>query len=173
MDNESIKKIKIGNKFPFVILNTTKGTVTLPDDYNGKWFIFFSHPKDFTRVCTTEYVAFGKKYNKFKELNCELIGMSLNSLKTHNEWFEELENKFDVIIDYPVASDEKSELSTKLGILYEKNKSVTIRSLFLVDDKRVIRAVLNYPPEIMRSPEEVLRIIKELQEYDGKLESEI
>lgn len=159
--------ISIGEKFPPLELETTKGSLRLPNYFANKWFILFSHPKDFTPVCTLEYVQFAKKFSSFNELNCGVVGLSLDSLKSHEDWIKDLSDKYDVEIPYPIISDENSSISLKLGILNKKN-DITNRSVIFVDTNGIIRSILHYPPEISRSVNEIIRVLNELQKCDEK-----
>lgn len=156
----------IGKKFPKLDVATTKGDISLPGSFENKWFVLFSHPKDFTAICAAEFVSFGKMYSKFKSLDCELIGLSLDSLDSHKKWTSSIYDKYDVEIEYPVISDSDGVISSKLGILYSKDKDITVRSVFVVDGGGIIRAVLHYPPELHRDVDEIIRIVSELKKFD-------
>ncbi|WP_017981152.1 peroxiredoxin [Methanocaldococcus villosus] len=156
----------IGAKFPEVEVQTTHGKIKLPDHYKGKWFVLFSHPADFTPVCTTEFVAFQKRYDKFKELNCELIGLSIDQVFSHIKWIEWIKDKLGVEIEFPIIADDMGELAKKLGMISPYKGTNTVRAVFVVDDKGIIRAMIYYPQEAGRSVDEVLRLVKALQTSD-------
>ncbi|ACB85699.1 peroxiredoxin [Natranaerobius thermophilus] len=156
----------LGDKFPEVDVQTTHGTLKLPQDYKGKWFVLFSHPGDFTPVCTTEFVSFAQKADKFKELNTELIGLSVDQVFSHIKWVEWINENFDVEIPFPVIADEMGELSKMLGMLHPNKGTNTVRAVFVVDDKGVLRLMKYYPQEIGRNIEEILRSIKALQTHE-------
>ena len=106
----------MGDKFPDMKVQTTRGEITLPGDMKGKWFVLFSHPADFTPVCTTEFVAFQKRYEKFRELNCELIGLSVDQVFAHIKWEEWINENLDVEIEFPIIAD-TGAVATKLGLI--------------------------------------------------------
>jgi len=160
----------IGEKFPEVEVHTTLGTIKLPDYYveKGKWFVLFSHPADFTPVCTTEFVAFQKRYDQFRELNTELIGLSIDQVFSHIEWLRWIKNKLNVEIEFPVIADERGELAEMLGMISPYKGNNTVRAVFIVDNKGIIRAILYYPQEVGRNIDEIVRLVKALQIADEK-----
>ncbi len=153
----------IGEKFPEIEVLTHKGKIKLPDDYKGKWFILFSHPADFTPVCTTEFVAFAKRYEDFKKLNTELIGLSVDSTFSHIKWVEWIKEKLGVEIPFPIIADPTGEVAKKLGLLHAQSATHTVRAVFIVDDEGIVRAILYYPQEVGRNIDEILRLLKALQ----------
>ena len=156
----------IGDKFPEVEVKTTKGTFKLPDHYAGKWFVLFSHPADFTPVCTTEFVGFQKRYDQFKELNTELIGLSIDQVFSHLKWIEWIKDNMGVEIEFPVIADDRGELAEMLGMISPFKGNNTVRAVFVVDDKGVIRAMIYYPQEVGRNLDEIVRLVKALQKSD-------
>ncbi|HIP17652.1 MAG TPA: peroxiredoxin [Methanothermococcus okinawensis] len=158
----------LGEKFPEVEVKTTQGTIKLPDHYKGKWFVLFSHPADFTPVCTTEFIAFQKKYGKFKELNTELIGLSIDQVFSHIKWIEWIKDNLDVEIEFPVIADDRGDLAEILGMVSPFKGNNTVRAVFVVDDKGIIRAMIYYPQEVGRNIDEVIRLVKALQTSDEK-----
>ncbi|WP_423793074.1 peroxiredoxin [Methanocaldococcus indicus] len=161
-------KVVIGQKFPEVEVKTTHGVIKLPDYYveKGKWFVLFSHPADFTPVCTTEFVGFQKRYDQFRELNCELIGLSIDQVFSHIKWVEWIKEKLGVEIEFPIIADDMGELAKKLGMVSPYKGTNTVRAVFIVDDKGVIRAIIYYPQEIGRNLDEIVRAVKALQTSD-------
>ena len=155
----------IGDKFPRLEVQTTQGALTLPDAFAGKWFILFSHPADFTPVCTTEFVAFQKRYDEFKKLDCELIGLSVDQVFSHIKWVEWIRDKLDVEIKFPIISD-TGKVSSLLGLIHPGKGTNTVRAVFIVDPKAVIRAILYYPQELGRNMDEILRMVKGFQISD-------
>jgi len=147
-------------------VKTTHGVVTLPEAYKGKWFVLFSHPGDFTPVCTTEFVGFQKRYEKFRELNCELIGLSVDQVFSHIKWTEWIEEKLGVKIEFPIIADEMGEVGMTLGLIHPAKGTNTVRAVFIVDPKGKIRAILYYPQELGRNMDEILRMIKGFQVAD-------
>ncbi len=156
----------IGEKFPEMEVVTTKGTVKLPDDYKGKWFILFSHPADFTPVCTTEFYAFAKRYEEFQKLGVELIGLSVDSTFSHIKWAEWIKEKLGVEVPFPIIADPRGFVAEKLGLLHAQSATHTVRAVFIVDPDGVIRAILYYPQELGRNMDEILRMVKGLQVVD-------
>ncbi|MCK4264677.1 MAG: peroxiredoxin, partial [Candidatus Aminicenantes bacterium] len=153
----------LGEKFPEFKVQTTHGKMKLPDDFNGKWFVLFSHPADFTPVCTTEFVAFQKRYNMFKELGTELIGLSIDQVFSHIKWVEWIKDKLDVEIKFPVIADDTGKVAGKLGIIHPGKGTNTVRAVFIVDPQGIMRAMLYYPQELGRNMDEILRMVKGLQ----------
>ncbi|RQD71227.1 MAG: peroxiredoxin [Tindallia sp. MSAO_Bac2] len=165
---EKVNKMPLlGDSFPEMTVKTTHGQKNLPQDYSGKWFILFSHPGDFTPVCTTEFVGFAKKAEEFKKLNTELIGLSVDQVFSHIKWVEWINENMDVKIPFPVIADELGSVSTELGMLHESKGTNTVRAVFIVDDKGKLRLMMYYPQEIGRSVDEVLRVVKALQTSDS------
>lgn len=155
----------LGDKFPEFEVQTTHGKIRLPDNFSGKWFVLFSHPADFTPVCTTEFVAFQKRYNKFKELNCELIGLSVDQVFSHIKWTEWIKENLDTEIEFPIIADTGGVAET-LGLIHPGKGTNTVRAVFIVDPKAIIRTILYYPQELGRNMDEILRIIKGFQVSD-------
>jgi len=155
----------IGDKFPEMEVQTTHGMMKLPDDFSGKWFVLFSHPADFTPVCTTEFFAFATRYGQFKELNCELIGLSVDQVFSHMKWTEWIKVKLGVEIPFPIIAD-TGRVATTLGMIHPEKGSNTVRAVFVVDDKGLVRLIIYYPQEVGRNMDEVLRAVKALQVSD-------
>ncbi len=155
----------LGDKFPAMKVQTTHGELSLPEHFGGKWFVMFSHPADFTPVCTTEFVAFQKLYGKFRDLNCELIGMSVDQVFSHIKWEEWIEDNLDVEIQFPIIADTGAVADT-LGLVHPGKGTNTVRAVFIVDDKGLIRVILYYPQELGRNMEEILRAVKAMQTSD-------
>ena len=155
----------LGDKFPKMTVVTTHGTMNLPDDMAGKWFVLFSHPADFTPVCTTEFVAFQKRYDKFKALNCELVGLSVDQVFAHIKWEEWIKDNLDVEIQFPIIAD-TGKVAETLGLIHPGKGTNTVRAVFVVDSEGVIRTILYYPQELGRNMDEILRIVEAMQTYD-------
>ncbi|BES80487.1 peroxiredoxin [Pyrodictium abyssi] len=156
----------IGERFPEIQVVTDQGVIKLPDHFKGKWFVLFSHPADFTPVCTTEFVAFAKRYEDFKKLNTELIGLSVDNTFSHIKWKEWIKEKLGVEIPFPIIADPMGEVAKKLGMIHAESGVVTVRAVFVVDDKGVIRAILYYPLNVGRNIDEILRLVEALQLAD-------
>jgi len=153
----------LGEKFPELEVITTHGKIKLPDYYAGKWFILFSHPADFTPVCTTEFVAFQKRYDEFKKLNTELIGLSIDQVFSHIKWVQWIKENLKIEIKFPVIADDTGQVSGKLGLIHPGKGTNTVRAVFIVDPKGFIRAILYYPQELGRNMDEILRMIRGFQ----------
>ncbi|HZX11697.1 MAG TPA: peroxiredoxin [Acidobacteriota bacterium] len=153
----------IGEKFPEMKVPTTHGIKNLPGDYEGKWLVLFSHPADFTPVCTTEFVAFAKRYEKFQELNTDLLGLSIDQLFSHIKWVQWIEDELDIPIPFPIIADDQGKIAAKLGMVHPGKGTNTVRAVFIIDDNGIIRLILYYPQEIGRNMDEVLRAVEALQ----------
>jgi peroxiredoxin 2/4 len=171
----------IGDRFPEMKVQTTQGQLKLPLHYNGKWFVLFSHPADFTPVCTTEFVAFQKNYARFRNLDCELIGLSVDQVFSHINWIRWIKEKLNIEIEFPVIADngDISEIfglihpgigasKVRLGVVHPGIGTNTVRAVIIVDDQGIIRAILYYPEELGRNTNEILRMVKGMQLADKK-----
>jgi peroxiredoxin 2/4 len=156
----------LGDRFPEMEVKTTHGVKKLPHDYKGKWVVLFSHPGDFTPVCTTEFVSFAKKAEEFKQAGAELLGLSIDQVHSHIKWTEWINDKLDVKIPFPIIADEMGKVAQSLGMVHPGKGTNTVRAVFLIDPKGFIRLVLYYPQEIGRNMDEVLRSLKALQVSD-------
>ena len=162
-------KLLIGDYFTEITANTTAGEITLPDAYQGNWFVLFSHPADFTPVCTTEFVGFQKRFADFAALNTKLIGLSVDSIEDHHAWVAWIKENLRIGIEFPIIDDKEQKVSLALGMLRDDSlDTVTARSVVVVDDLGIVRTILEYPKEIGRNLDEVLRIVKALQLVDAK-----
>jgi len=157
----------IGDKFPEMEVVTTHGKIKLPGAFKGKWFILFSHPADFTPVCTTEFYAFQKRYPEFRKLNTELIGLSVDQVFSHIKWEEWIEEKLGEKIEFPIIAD-TGAVAEALGLIHPGKGTNTVRAVFFVDPEGVIRAILYYPQELGRNMDEFLRMIKAFQVSDAQ-----
>ena len=157
--------IVIGEKFPTVEVKTTHGNMKLPEAFKGKWFVLFSHPADFTPVCTTEFYAMQKRLEKFKELEAEVIGLSVDQVFAHLKWMEWIKENLGEEIQFPVIADDRGEIAEKLGMI-PSGSTTTARAVFIVDRNATIRAIVYYPAEIGRDWDEILRALKALQISD-------
>lgn len=166
MDNlESVLPL-LGDNFPKMTVKTTHGVKILPEDYKGKWFVLFSHPGDFTPVCTTEFLGFTLKAEEFKKINTELIGLSVDQVFSHIKWVEWINENFDVEVPFPVIADELGRVGYTLGMIHPGKGTNTVRAVFIVDDKGVLRLMMYYPQEVGRNIDEILRSVKALQVSD-------
>jgi peroxiredoxin 2/4 len=165
--DEEIKMPLIGDKFPELEVQTTEGKMKLPAAFKGKWFILFSHPADFTPVCTTEFYAFQKRYPEFKKLNTELIGLSVDQVFSHIKWEEWIKDNLKLQIEFPIIAD-TGGVANRLGLIHPNKGTNTVRAVFMVDPKGVIRAILYYPQELGRNMDEFLRMIKGFQKAEAE-----
>ena len=157
----------IGDPAPEFRAQTTHGPINFPKDYEGKWVVLFSHPADFTPVCTTEFVAFQKRYDEFKKLGCELIGLSIDQVFSHIKWVEWIKEKLGVEIKFPVIADNTGKIGTLFGMLHpEAAESQTVRAVFVIDPKGIVRAIIYYPLNVGRNMDEILRLVRALQLAD-------
>jgi peroxiredoxin (alkyl hydroperoxide reductase subunit C) len=156
----------LGEKVPSFTAKTTHGVINFPDDFKGKWVVLFSHPADFTPVCTTEFVAFQKRYEEFQKLNVQLIGLSIDQVFSHIKWVEWIKEKLGVEIKFPIIADDTGEIAKKYGMIHPGKGTNTVRAVFVIDPNGVLRAVLYYPQEIGRNMDEILRLVKALQTSD-------
>lgn len=156
----------LGDRFPEMKVNTTHGPKNLPDDYKGKWLVLFSHPGDFTPVCTTEFVAFANRKKQFDDLNAELLGLSVDQVFSHIKWTEWIKEKMDVEIPFPIIADEMGKVSHKMGMIAPEKGTNTVRAVFVIDPEGKIRLSIYYPQEIGRQVDEVLRALKALQVHE-------
>lgn len=162
----------IGDKAPEFEAVTTQGNIKFPSDFQGKWVILFSHPADFTPVCTTEFMTFGSMIDEFKALNVQLVGLSVDSLYAHIAWLrkiQELEwkDKKNINVTFPLIEDIRMEVAKKYGMI-QPNQSNTqaVRAVFVIDPKGIIRTILYYPLSTGRNFDEIKRIILALQKAD-------
>lgn len=160
------QKLHIGMKAPDFKCSTTFGSLML-SDFKGKWLVFFSHPGDFTPVCTTEFLAFASCYNEFKELDTELLALSIDSNPSHLAWVHDIYINSNVVIPFPVIADITGDIARLYNMKTDEDTSC-IRSVYIIDPSGVIRAMLSYPKEIGRNIYEILRLVLALQTSDDK-----
>lgn len=154
----------IGEPAPEFKAQTTHGLLDFPADYKGKWVVFFSHPADFTPVCTTEFVSFAKHYGEFKALNAELVGLSVDHVYSHIKWVEWIQEKLKVEIPFPIVADTTGKIAELYGMIHPGASEVaTVRAVFLLCPQGVVRTVLYYPLNIGRNIPEILRILRAFQ----------
>lgn len=156
----------IGDMLPEMTVQTTYGVKKLPDDYKGKWLILFSHPGDFTPVCTTEFYSFAKNNDTFKQLNAELLGLSIDQVQPHMKWVEWIEENLGEKIPFPIIADPLGTTAKKLGMIQPAKPTATVRAVFFVDPTGKIRLILYYPAEVGRNMDEIIRALVALQVAD-------
>jgi len=146
---------------------TTYGDRTLKD-YEGKWLVLFSHPADFTPVCTTEFMAFAKRADEFKAINTELLGLSIDSHYSHLAWVRNIKEKFGVDIPFPIIADLDMKVAKSYGMIHPGAADTSaVRATFIIDDKGVLRAMVYYPMTNGRSIDEFVRLVTALQTSDA------
>ncbi|MEM4699652.1 MAG: peroxiredoxin [Candidatus Nezhaarchaeales archaeon] len=156
----------LGDRAPSFVANSTRGVIRFPDDYKGKWVVLFSHPADFTPVCTTEFVAFQRRYEEFRKLNCELVGLSIDQVFSHIKWIEWIREKLGVEIQFPIIADDMGCIAQAYGMIHPGKGTNTVRAVFVIDPEGVVRLVLYYPQELGRNIDEILRAVRALQISD-------
>lgn len=166
MKEEEMRLPSLGDVFPKMEMITTHGKMSLPKDYLGKWVVLFSHPGDFTPVCTTEFVEFSRRAKEFEKLNAELIGLSVDQVFSHLKWVEWIDNNTDVTVQFPIIADELGLVAKQLGMIHPGKGTNTVRAVFIMDPEGKIRLMIYYPQEIGRSVEEVIRALKAMQIAD-------
>lgn len=172
---EQITMPLIGDTAPSFTAKTTMGEIKFPNDYKGKWVILFSHPADFTPVCTTEFMTFASMQEEFRKLNVELIGLSIDSIYAHIAWLRTIKEKIEfkgmknVEVKFPVIEDIRMDVAKKFGMV-QPNASTTqaVRAVFIIDDKVKVRAVLYYPMSAGRNMQEIKRLIIAMQKADAE-----
>lgn len=165
MEEKSISMPLLGDYFPELEVQTTHGPLKIPGDFKGKWFVLFSHPADFTPVCTTEFISFQKSYEKFKELDCGLVGMSIDQIFSHIKWIEWIKDNLNIEIEFPIIAGNDT-IALKLGMLHPGKGTNTVRAVFIVDPDGKNRLILYYPQEIGRNIDEIVRAVTALQISD-------
>jgi peroxiredoxin (alkyl hydroperoxide reductase subunit C) len=163
----------IGEKAPAFKAETTQGPISFPEDFKGKWVVFFSHPADFTPVCTTEFMTFATMQPEFEKLNCRLLGLSIDSNYSHIAWLRTIKEKIEykgmknVEVKFPVISDLTMEVAKAYGMLQPgASNTQAVRAVFLIDPNAVIRAILYYPLSNGRNMDEIKRLLVALQTSD-------
>ena len=164
---------RIGDPAPSFTASTTQGDISFPSDYVGRWVILFSHPADFTPVCTSEFMTFASMQKEFAAYNTELVGLSVDGLYSHIAWLRTIKDKItfrdmrDVEVTFPLIDDVSMEIAQKYGMIMPGEDSTkAVRAVFVIDPKAVIRAIIYYPLSLGRNFDELLRVVKALQTAD-------
>ncbi|MCK9174156.1 MAG: peroxiredoxin [Desulforhopalus sp.] len=165
MEETKVNMPLLGDAFPELHVQTTHGPMNIPGDMKGKWFVLFSHPADFTPVCTTEFVAFQNRYDKFEALDCKLIGMSIDQVFSHIKWIQWIKDELGVDIKFPIVAANDA-VALKLGMLHPGKGTNTVRAVFIVDPESKVRLIMYYPQEVGRNMDEIVRAVKALQISD-------
>lgn len=145
---------------------TTQGSAKLAD-YLGRWLVLFSHPSDFTPVCTTEFIAFAKAHPRFQAIECDLLGLSIDSVSSHIAWVRNIKEKFDIAIPFPIIEDLTMQVAHAYGMVQPgASDTSAVRAVFVIDTESKVRAMLYYPMSNGRSVAEILRLVQALQTTD-------
>jgi len=171
--NESFSMPRIGDHAPEFQAITTQGPINFPADYSGSWVILFSHPADFTPVCTSEFVTFASMQEQFLKVNTKLVGLSVDGLYSHIAWLRTIREKIefnghkDVEVTFPLIEDIKMEVAHKYGMIHPNDATTkAVRAVFVIDPKGIIRAMIYYPLSTGRNFDELYRLILALQTAD-------
>ncbi|MDR2978939.1 MAG: peroxiredoxin [Bacteroidales bacterium] len=174
MENEVNMMPRIGEEAPAFQANTTQGPIKFPEDFKRKWVILFSHPADFTPVCTSEFMAFGKMAKEFEDLNCQLLGLSVDGLSSHIAWLRRIKEKIEykgmknIDIRFPLIDDISMNVAKKYGMIQPgESQTAAVRAVFFIDPKGIIRTILYYPLSLGRNFDEIKRVLIGLQTVDN------
>lgn len=160
---ETASMPRIGERAPDFEALTTHGPLTMTD-LRGQWVVLFSHPADFTPVCTTEFVALARRADEFAQRNVKLVGLSIDSIHSHLAWLRNIEEKLGVKIPFPVVADVDMKVATKFGMIHPAaSTTAAVRALFVIDPEGFIQAIIYYPLQTGRSIDELLRLVDALQ----------
>jgi peroxiredoxin (alkyl hydroperoxide reductase subunit C) len=173
IQNEIISMPRIGDKAPSFKAKTTQGDINFPQDYKGSWVILFSHPADFTPVCTSEFMTFATMEKQFNEANCKLVGLSVDGLYSHIAWLRTIKEKIEykgmknVEVNFPLIEDITMSVAKKYGMI-QPNEDTTkaVRAVFFIDPKGIIRTIIYYPLSLGRNFDELYRVLVALQTAD-------
>ena len=170
---ETFSMPRIGDKAPEFKAVTTQGEINYPSDYEGKWSILFSHPADFTPVCTSEFMTFAHLQEKFQKANCELVGLSVDGLYSHIAWLRTIKEKVEfngmknIEVTFPLIEDITMDVAKKYGMIQPgESNTKAVRAVFFVDPKGIIRAIIYYPLSIGRNFDELYRALIAMQTTD-------
>ena len=173
MEEKVYSMPRIGDKAPEFRAVTTQGEINFPNDYKGSWVILFSHPADFTPVCTSEFMTFATMAEKFEKANTKLVGLSVDGLYSHIAWLRTIKEKIeykgmkDVEVKFPLIEDITMEVARKYGMMMPgESDTKAVRAVFFIDPKGIIRTILYYPLSLGRNFEEIYRVVIGLQTAD-------
>ncbi len=162
-ETQAVNLPRLNEPAPEFDANTTHGRLKL-SDFKGKWVVLFSHPADFTPVCTTEFIGFAKRFDKFQALNTQIIGLSIDSIYSHLAWVKNIKENFDVEIPFPIIEDLSMKVAKDYGMIHPKAADTSaVRAVFVIDAEGILRAMVYYPLSNGRSIDEILRIVEALQ----------
>ncbi len=172
-DNQTIAMPRIADKAPEFKAVTTQGEINFPSDYEGSWVILFSHPADFTPVCTSEFMTFASLEEKFEKANCKLVGLSVDGLYSHIAWLRTIKEKIeykgmkDIEVKFPLIEDISMDVAKKYGMIQPGESSTkAVRAVFFIDPKGIIRAIIYYPLSLGRNFDELYRALIAMQTAD-------
>ncbi|MFA5256560.1 MAG: peroxiredoxin [Opitutales bacterium] len=178
MDNQNVNEVvpmpRIGDKAPSFSAVTTQGPINFPEQYAGNWVILFSHPADFTPVCTSEFMTFATLEKQFEDVNCKLVGLSIDGLYSHIAWLRTIKEKIDykgmknVEVKFPLIEDISMNVAKKYGMIQPgESKTSAVRAVFVIDPNGKIRAIIYYPLSLGRNFDELYRVVVALQTADA------
>lgn len=174
MEQEVISMPRIGDAAPCFEAVTTQGTIKFPTDYAGSWVILFSHPADFTPVCTSEFMTFAARESEFEALNCKLVGLSVDGLYSHIAWLRTIKDKIqykgmkDIEVKFPLIEDITMEVAKKYGMIQPgESNTKAVRAVFVIDPAGKIRTIIYYPLSMGRNFDELIRVLQALQTADA------
>jgi alkyl hydroperoxide reductase subunit AhpC len=161
--------LQLGEIAPDFTLDSTEGPIALHDYIGDQWLIFFSHPKDFTPVCTTELGAFARQKPAFDKRHTKLLGLSVDPVSEHKKWIKDVEDVGGTAVNYPILADPDLAVAKLYGMFHPKaDPKLTVRSVFIIDPQKKVRLTLTYPPSAGRNIDEILRVLDSLQLTDGR-----
>ncbi len=173
-EQETFSMPRIGDKAPAFKAVTTQGEINFPEQYAGNWVILFSHPADFTPVCTSEFMTFASLEGKFEELNCKLVGLSVDGLYSHIAWLRTIKEKIEykgmknVEVKFPLIEDITMDVAKRYGMIQPgESNTKAVRAVFVIDPKGIIRTIIYYPLSMGRNFDELLRVVTALQAADA------
>lgn len=173
MENRIYPMPLIGDKAPAFEADSTQGKIRFPKDFKGKWVIFFSHPSDFTPICTTEFVMFGAMQEEFEALNCKLLGLSVGTNASHIAWMRSIRDRIEfkghshVALRFPLIADMSMEVARMYGMIQPSaSTTAAVRTVFFIDPAATVRAVISYPMQLGRNFDELKRVLIGLQTID-------
>lgn len=173
METTTYPMPRIGDKAPSFKAVTTQGEINFPEQYAGSWVILFSHPADFTPICTTEFMTFASMEEQFAKANCKLVGLSVDGLYSHIAWLRTIKEKIEyrgmknVEVKFPLIEDIKMDVARKYGMIQGESDTKAVRAVFIIDPKGVIRTIVYYPLNMGRNFDEFYRLVVGLQTVDA------
>ncbi|MHB1134035.1 MAG: peroxiredoxin [Chloroflexota bacterium] len=167
LDTVPVRLPRLGEPAPHFEALTTMGTIRL-DDFKGRWLILFSHPADFTPVCTTEFIAFAGIFDALQKRNVDLLGLSIDSVYAHIAWVRNIEEKMGVRVPFPIIADLNKEVASAYGMVQPgESKTEASRCVFFIDPDQKVRAMIYYPLTTGRNMDEILRVVDAMQTSDA------